>query len=906
MSEPLPSKYDPTAIEQALYDAWESNGWFHADESAVLDRDRESYVIVIPPPNVTAVLHMGHGLNNTVQDVLTRWQRMRGREALYLPGTDHAGIATQNVVERLIAAEGATRDDLGRAAFVERVWQFVDETGSTILRQLRAIGCSCDWSRTRFTLEPALSDAVRETFVRLYEKGLIYRGNYIINWCPRCLTALSDEEAEATETQGKLYHLRYPLATEVDAPDLPRLPDGRPYLVVATTRPETMLGDTAVAVHPTDGRYAAVIGAELHLPLTGRRVPIIADEYVDPEFGSGAVKITPAHDPNDFDVAKRHAIPPLDVMTPDARMNENAPASFRGLDRFEARKRVIAAFEAEGLLEKIEDHAHALPHCYRCDTVVEPRLSEQWFVRMKPLAEPALAASRDGSVRFTPERWKKVYENWLEGIHDWCISRQLWWGHRIPVWYCRAPGCDEMIVARTDPTTCPICGGAQLEQDPDVLDTWFSSWLWPFSTLGWPEETRDLAAFYPTNTLVTAPEILFFWVARMIMAGLEFRGAVPFTDVYLNGTVRDLHGRKMSKSLGNGIDPLEVVRLFGADALRYTVVAASGLGTDIYMDPDNLEETFKPGRNFANKIWNAARLVLMNLGEEPVRPLSAVVADLEIADRWILSRLNAAIREFDRNMEGFRFKEAAESAYHFFWGELADWYLEMTKARLRGDAGAASREAAKATLVAVLDGALRLLHPIMPFITDTLWLKLPLPERTEPSLVIGRWPAPDALRDDADAEAALAALMELIGTVRALRSEYNVPDGSRVDVHLSNVQPALAAALAAEERAVRHLAQVAAVESAVNGAGAGAHAVIGSGTELFIPLAGVIDLDRERERLRKELERLAQFQRATEAKLANERFVDRAPVDVVAREREKAEGLKDQRARLSAKLASLA
>jgi valyl-tRNA synthetase len=904
MSEPLPSKYDPTAVEPVLYAAWETNGWFHADENAVLEGLRAPYVIVIPPPNVTAVLHMGHGLNNTIQDVLTRWQRMRGREALYLPGTDHAGIATQNVVERLIAAEGSTRDDLGRAAFVERVWQFVDETGSTILKQLRAIGCSCDWSRTRFTLEPALSLAVREAFVRLHENGLVYRGNYIINWCPRCLTALSDEEAEQEETQGRLYHLRYPFAGDMDAPGLPRLPDGRPYMVVATTRPETMLGDTAVAVHPTDGRYAAVVGAELDLPLTGRRVPVIADEYVDPEFGSGTVKITPAHDPNDFDVARRHAIPPLDVMTPDARMSDNAPPAYRGLDRFEARKRVVAAFEAEGLLEKIEDHAHPLPHCYRCGTVVEPRLSEQWFVRMKPLAEPALAASRDGRVRFTPERWKKVYENWLEGIHDWCISRQLWWGHRIPVWYCRAEGCGEVIVARTDPTTCPKCGGDQLEQDPDVLDTWFSSWLWPFSTLGWPEETNDLRAFYPTSTLVTAPEILFFWVARMIMAGLVFRGEIPFSDVYLTGTVRDMHGRKMSKSLGNGIDPLEVVRLFGADALRYTVIAGSGLGTDVHMDPDNLEETFKPGRNFANKIWNAARLVLMNLGDAPVRPVDAVTPDLEIADRWILSRLNAAIREFDRNLEAFRFKEAAESAYHFFWGELADWYLEMTKARLRGDAGVASREAAQATLVAVLDGALRLLHPIMPYITDTLWLKLPLPHRETASLVIGRWPAADERRDDAEAETAMNALMELIGTVRALRSEYGVPDGSRVEVHLSNVQPALAAALAAEERAVLQLAQVGGVQPG-NGAGAGAHAIIGSGTELFIPLAGVIDVDRERQRLRKELERLEQFLRATESKLANEKFVGRAPADVVAREREKAEGLKDQRERLSAKLESL-
>jgi valyl-tRNA synthetase len=906
MREPLPSKYDPIRIERPLYEEWESNGYFHADADAVLDGGRRPYVIVIPPPNVTAVLHMGHGLNNTIQDVLTRWRRMTGREALYLPGTDHAGIATQNVVERLIAGEGTTRAQLGREAFVERVWQFVDETGSTILRQLRAIGCSCDWSRTRFTLEPELSRAVREVFVRLYEKGLIYRGNYIINWCPRCLTALSDEEAEGQETTGKLYHLRYPLVGDADDTRLPRLSDGRAYVVVATTRPETMLGDTAVAVHPEDERYRALVGRELDLPLTGRRIPIVADEYVDPEFGSGAVKITPAHDPNDFQVARRRQLPALDVMNPDATMGPNAPAEFRGLDRFEARQRVVAAFGEQDLLEKVVDHAYTLPRCYRCDTIVEPRLSEQWFVRMKPLAEPALAASRDGSVRFTPERWKKVYENWLENIHDWCISRQLWWGHRIPVWYCLTDGCSEMVVARDDPETCPRCGGTALRQDDDVLDTWFSSWLWPFSTLGWPEPTRDLGAFYPTHTLVTAPEILFFWVARMIMAGIEFMGEVPFGDVYLTGTVRDLEGRKMSKSLGNGIDPLEVVQLFGADALRYTVIASTGLGTDVYMDNENLEETFKPGRNFANKVWNAARLVQMNLGDEAVRPLREVEADLEVADRWILSRLNAAIREVTRQLEGFRFKEAGEGVYHFFWGELADWYLEMVKQRLRAEVGGGSREAAKATLVTVLDGSLRLLHPIMPFITDALWQQLPLTGEREPSLVVARWPEPDAARDDAEAEGQLAALMELIGTVRTLRAEYGVPDGSPVNVHLTNVSGPLRAVLAVEGRALKQLAQVAAIDATGNGAaGAGAHAVISSGTELFIPLHGVIDLERERARLGKELDRLDTMIRSTEAKLSNEKFVGRAPAEVVARERDKAQALRDQRDRLSVKLTGL-
>ncbi|HTE17971.1 MAG TPA: valine--tRNA ligase, partial [Armatimonadota bacterium] len=632
MSEPLPPQYNPQENEAPLYRWWEEQGYFRADAAS----DREPYVIVIPPPNVTAVLHMGHGLNNTIQDVLIRYQRMRGREALWMPGTDHAGIATQNVVERILAKEGKTRYDLGREPFVERVWEFVHETGGKILEQLRAIGCSLDWSRTRFTLDPDLSTAVREVFVRLHEKGLIYRGHRIINWCPRCLTALSDEEAEPEETQGKLWHLRYPLPPGVDAPGLPRLADGRPYLVVATTRPETMLGDTGVAVHPGDERYAALVGREVDLPLTGRRIPVVADDYVDPEFGSGAVKMTPAHDPNDFDVAQRTGLASLNVMTPDATMNDEAPEAFRGMDRFEARRAVVAAFEQLGLLEKVEEHTLSVPHCYRCDTVVEPRLSEQWFVRMKPLAEPALQAWRDGELRFQPERFGKTYEHWMANIRDWCISRQLWWGHRIPVWYCQADGCGETIVAREDPTSCPACGGASLEQDPDVLDTWFSSWLWPFSTMGWPQETDDVRAFYPGHTLVTAPEIIFFWVARMVMAGIEFRGQIPFTDVYFTGTVRDHLGRKMSKSLGNGIDPLVVKERYGADALRYTVVSGSGAATDQYLNFENLEEAFGPGRNFANKLWNAGRFALMNLGDGPRIPVDEVRDSLEPMDRWIL------------------------------------------------------------------------------------------------------------------------------------------------------------------------------------------------------------------------------------------------------------------------------
>jgi valyl-tRNA synthetase len=905
MREPLAPQYDPKSIEAALYQEWEERGYFRADPSAV-QRGTPSYTIVIPPPNVTAVLHMGHGLNNTLQDVLIRWRRMQQYEALYVPGTDHAGIATQNVVERIIAEEGKTRDDLGRDAFVERVWQFVNATGSTILQQLRAIGCSCDWTRTRFTLEPALSRAVRSAFVRLYEKDLIYRGNYIINWCPRCLTALSDEEAEGDEHNGKIYHVRYPLAEA--APGLPQLPDGRFYIVVATTRPETILGDTGVAVNPSDARYRAVVGREIDLPLTGRRIPIVADEYADPEFGSGAVKITPAHDRNDFEVAQRQGLPALNVMTPAARMNENVPEAFRGLDRFEARKLVLAAFREQGLVEKIEDHRHTLPQCYRCDTIVEPRLSEQWFVRMKPLAEPALAASRDGRLRFTPDRWTKVYENWLENIRDWTISRQLWWGHRIPVWYCQNPPCRHLVVAIEDPASCTKCGGTQLEQDPDVLDTWFSSWLWPISTLGWPEETEDLKAFYPTQTLVTGPDILFFWVARMVMSGLEFRGEIPFSDVYLNGMVRDHHGRKMSKSLGNGIDPIEVVRLYGADALRFTVIAGSGVGNDLQLNYEDLEETFAPGRNFSNKIWNAARFALMNL-DERAPALSEVRGDLELADRWILTRLNVAIRDVTRALESFRFHEAAESLYRFFWNELADWYLELVKPRFREREDAPGRRAAQATLVQVLDDVFRLLHPIMPYISEALWRRLP--ERVgverEESLVIANWPEPRAELDDDAAEQRMSALMELITAVRSVRTEYNVPPATEISIFVRNAASILSDALGVEERALKRMARVASISTG-NGESEkarGAHVVLKAGGDLFIPLADLVDGEKERNRLQTELQRVEQQLRGTEGKLANEQFVSRAPAEVVAHERTKADSLRDQRGRLAEKLAAL-
>lgn len=897
MSSQLPSQYDPQSHEAELYQWWEKQGFFHADEHS----DRDPYTIVIPPPNVTAVLHVGHGLNNTVQDVIIRWRRMQGREALWQPGTDHAGIATQNVVERRLANEGKTRFDLGREAFVDEVWKYVDDTGAEILQQLRSIGSSCDWDRTRFTLDEGLSKAVREVFVRLYEKGLVYRGNYIINWCPRCLTALSDEEAEGEEEQTKLYHLRYSIADGEAAPGLPTLPDGRAYVTVATTRPETMLGDVAVAVHPEDERYAG-LAAAIELPLTGRRIPFVRDDYVDPEFGTGAVKITPAHDPNDYELAKRHDLEAIDVMTPEAAMADHVPEAFRGLDRFEARKAVVAALDEQGLLEKVEDYQTTIPHCYRCDTVVEPRLSDQWFVRMKPLAEPALAASTEGRVTFTPIRWKKVYENWLENIRDWCISRQLWWGHRIPVWYCQSADCSEVIVAREDPTECPKCGGTNLRQDPDVLDTWFSSWLWPFSTLGWPEQTDSLKKFYPTDTLVTAPEILFFWVARMIMAGIEFMGEEPFTDIYLHGTVRDHKGRKMSKSLGNGIDPLRVVELYGADALRYTLVAGIGVGTDLMLNYEDLDATFAPGRNFANKLWNAGRFALMNLEGGEIPSLEEVADDLEVTDRWILSRLSRASQEMTDALERFRLNDAAAIGHAFFWGELADWYLEMIKPRLRGESGEASQRAARATLVMVLDRTMRLLHPIVPFITEAVWQKLPRREGNSESVMVADWPQPEAGWNDAEAEGLIAELQQIVTATRNIRAEYRIAPGEKLSVKLSGASPELAAMLERHGRILADLARVDEVSFERAEGEIGASTVLTTGTELFVPLSDVIDLDKERGRLKSELDRISGLMVGTEKRLGNEAFVSKAPAEVVEREREKLEAFGEQKETLERSL----
>ncbi|MGH7458514.1 MAG: valine--tRNA ligase [Longimicrobiaceae bacterium] len=906
MSEPLSPRYNPSEVEERWYGWWEERGLFSPAPAEDGAAEREPYTVVIPPPNVTATLHMGHGLNSTIQDVLVRWRRMQGRRALWVPGTDHAGIATQNVVERQLAAEGASRQELGPEAFVARVWEWVGQTGGSILKQLRAIGCSCDWSRARFTLDPELSRAVSEVFVRLHEKGLVYRGEYIINWCPRCLTALSNEEAEAREEPGKLYKLRYPLGPGVEGAGLPRLPDGRPYLVVATTRPETVLGDTGVAVHPDDQRYRRLVGVRAELPFTGRTIPIVADDQVDPGFGTGAVKVTPAHDLNDFELGRRHGLESVNVLSEDARTNENAPERFRGLDRFEARERVVEAFREEGLLEEVGEYVHAVPHCYRCGAVVEPRLSLQWFVKMEPLAGPALASYREGRLRFTPERWGKVYEHWLANIRDWCISRQLWWGHRIPAWY----GPDgELFVARSEEEAAAKAGThygepVELGRDADVLDTWFSSWLWPFSVFGWPRESADLRTFYPTHALSTAPEILFFWVARMVMAGLEFTGREPFRDVYLHGTVRDHLGRKMSKSLGNGIDPLEVVRLYGADALRYTVLSGAAAGSDILLNHQDLEEAFAPGRNFANKVWNVGRFALSQLEREQLPPPGEVEGQRELADRWILSRLSAASGRATRALEQFRFHDYTETVYHFFWAELADWYLELVKPRLAGERGEASRCAARLTLAAVMEQALRLLHPVMPFLSEELWQRLPGGWERAESIMKAPWPDPDATPSDPGAERSLEELMELISAVRTLRGEYNVPAGELVPVTLRAIPPSLEEVLEQDDaEALRRLARVRSVERIGEGrSGAGAHAVLRSGAELFIPLEGVVDLDRERRRLSGEITRLEGQVLATRGKLGNEKFLARAPGEVVEREREKLKTFTEQRDKLGQKL----
>ena len=909
----LPSQYDHATTERALYARWQDAGVFtaHPERSRRTGGARTPFTIVIPPPNVTAVLHMGHGLNNTVQDVVIRWRRMSGDEALWVPGTDHAGIATQNVVEKQLAKEGKTRFDLGRDAFVARTASYVDDTGGTILSQLKAIGASADWTRTAYTLSPQLSRSVREAFVRLFERGLIYRGHRVIHWCPRCLTSLSDEEAEHHDSNGKLYHISYPI-TAANASEEPR------DIIVATTRPETLLGDVAVAVNPNDERYQELIGRTVMLPIANVEIPIVADEYSDPSFGSGAVKITPAHDANDFEVAQRHGLAMPVIMTPTGELREvmdaggRVPEALVGMDRFAARDAVVKLLEASGRLVKVEPHAHSIRRCYRCDTIVEPRLSEQWFVKMKPLAEPALRAVREKTVRILPERWEAVYINWLEGIRDWNISRQLWWGHRVPVWYCDA--CGKVTASRDDVAHCPSCSGP-VRQDEDVLDTWFSSGLWPFSTLGWPDDTPDLKAFYPTDMLVTAPEILFFWVARMIMTGYAFMGEAPFHTVYLHGTVRDTNHVKMSKSLGNGIDPLDVVSLYGADALRYTVVAGMGLGADTILDPKDLERSFAPGRNFVTKLWNIGRFLLTNVGEDDVLGLDAIPArDFTRADRWILGRLNAAIaacntalgparpvgerwRDEER-YAGLRLNEYSEAARNFVWNELADWYLESVKARLAtpGD----DRNVARAVLVHAFDQALRLLHPIVPFVTEALWQRLP-GHVDDTFITVAAWPTERSVPGES---AEFEHVIEAVAAIRQLRGEYGIAPGKQLS---GIVIPSATTReiLAVEGRLIERLTRCALTVSDAAPPGAAAHQVLSDGTEIVLPLAGAIDLAKECTRLKGELEGLDKQLTGLRARLQNESFIARAKPDVVEAERRKEQEWTSRRAQLAAKVESL-
>ncbi|MFQ5583584.1 MAG: valine--tRNA ligase [Calditrichia bacterium] len=862
--------YDPKRVEDRHYQTWLERGYFNADPN----NKKEPYSIVIPPPNVTAPLHMGHAFNNTIQDILIRFRRKQGYEALWLPGTDHAGIATQNVVEKQLRKENLTRHDLGREAFVERVWEWKKKYGNTIIRQLKKMGCSCDWRRERFTMEDEYSTIVREVFIRLFNKGWIYRGEYIINWCPRCTTALSDEEVEHKSLEGNLWYIKYPLKDSTD------------FLVVATTRPETMLGDSAVAVHPDDERYQQFIGKTILLPLLNREIPVIADPQVDPEFGTGAVKVTPAHDPNDFLIGQRHNLQQINIMDEHAALNSNA-GPFAGLDRFEAREKVVEALKEQGLLLKIEKHIHNVGHCHRCHTVVEPYLSRQWFVRMKDLARPAIDVVKKGQIKLHPEeRWIKTYINWLENVRDWCISRQLWWGHRIPVYYCN--DCGETLAAHKAPQKCSKCGSSNISQDEDVLDTWFSSWLWPFATLGWPNETEDLKYFYPTSTLVTGPDIIFFWVARMIMAGMEFAGDIPFRDVYLNGIVRDAHGKKMSKSAGNGIDPLEIIGEYSADAMRFTLIFLGSEGQDINLARSH----FEMGRNFSNKIWNAYRFLAMNL-DTPTDNFGDYQSNFELSDQWILSRLNRTVEAVTIRLNGFRINDSLKSIYHFFWDEFCGWYLELVKPRLYSEDNPAARTTAQAVATHVLKTSMNLLHPYIPFITEEIWLQLK--NSNEESIVVSPWPKPDVSLLNDQAEKEMNFIQNVISAIRTIRSEMNVPPGKTAGLLYRTADKNSEKLLKDFAEYIRRLARVdelrpVKIEQDLKST---ASAVVDK-TEIFLPLAELIDLDAERQRLEKEVDRLTKQLGGLQKKLGNRNFLEKAPAHVVQQEKEKMKNFEEK------------
>ncbi len=880
MSDSLAKTYDPQQVESKWYQYWMERGYFHARS----DSPKKPYTVVIPPPNVTGILTMGHVLNNTIQDILVRHARMQGHETLWLPGTDHAGIATQNVVEKNLKKEGRTRFDYGREEFTKIVWEWANKHKAIILQQLKKIGCSLDWERERFTLDEGLSYAVRRTFVDLYHKGLIYRGRRIINWCPVSQTALSDEEVIHKETAGHLWYFRYPFANQ----------DG--YITVATTRPETMLGDTAVAVHPDDERYQKYIGQQVRLPLVNRLIPIVADEFVDRSFGTGAVKVTPAHDPNDYDIAERHQLPKINIMNPDATINSNAGPLVVGKDRFEARKIVVAEMERLGLLERVEKYIHSVGYSERAGVMIEPYLSEQWFVRMKPLAEPALQVVLDKKIKFHPERWVKVYQHWMTNVRDWCISRQLWWGHRIPVFYCRE--CDWQDALMEDPAQCPRCGGA-VRQDEDVLDTWFSSWLWPFSTMGWPEKTADLRKFYPTDDLVTAPDIIFFWVARMIMASLEFQGEIPFKNVYFTGIIRDIQGRKMSKSLGNSPDPLVLVEKYGADALRFGIMLIAPQGQDILFSEERLEV----GRNFMNKIWNAARFILMNLGNPEILSTTGnwQQMSLTLADQWILHRLTIVIQKVDRNLKRYRFDEVARLIYDFIWSDFCDWYIELIKERLYRQEGK-QREIALRVAIYVLKNFLKLLHPYAPFITEEIYQKIKAAD--EPDIIIASWPKADFHLTIENIPEKFERFQEIVTVLRTARSEFNVPPATPIDIVIRCASDSMVYQLLQIPEFVAYLRSLAKLNTLQVGPEITkpphACTVVVPEAEIFIPLGGLIDLELEIKRLEREIARLNGILKGVSAKLTNPNFLAKAPQTVIAHEREKEQSLKDQIAKLKA------
>lgn len=868
--------YNPAEVEEKWYRYWEQKGFF----TPTVDVEKKPFSIVMPPPNVTGSLHLGHAMDNTLQDILTRFKRMQGYNVLWLPGTDHAGIATQAKVEEQLAGEGTNRYELGREKFLERVWDWKKQYGGTITRQLRKLGASCDWTRERFTMDEGCSEAVREVFVKLYEKGLIYRGNYIVNWCGKCHTTISDIEVEHREREGHLWYIRYPAA------------DGGDGVVVATTRPETMLGDVAVAVNPGDERYKGLIGKTVVLPLTDREIPIIADEYVEMEFGTGAVKITPAHDPNDFEMGLRHQLPRINVLNPDCTINENG-GGYQGLDRYEARRRIVEDLDKQGLLVKVEAHSHALGECYRCSTVIEPRVSRQWFVKMKPLAEPAIQVVKENRLQFVPERFAKIYIGWLENIRDWCISRQLWWGHRIPVWYCR--DCGAEICAKEEPKTCPKCLSSRIEQDPDVLDTWFSSALWPFSTMGWPGDSAELKQFYPTSVLITGRDIIFFWVARMIFMGLEFQKEVPFRKVMIHGLILDSQGRKMSKSLGNGVDPIEVIDQYGADTLRFMLITGNTPGNDLRFHFEKLEAA----RNFLNKIWNAARFVLINLSDFEGQPRGR----LTMADQWILSRYDDTVFQVTAALEHYDLGEGARLLYEFIWNEYCDWYIELTKKRLYNKDDSGDRRTAQSILCEILEGTMRLLHPFMPFLTEEIRQHLP---EAGPTIMLSPWPEVHGYHNER-AEIEMDVLMDIIRAVRNLRSEMNVAPGRKADLILVSPDPDTIGILERGAEDIRQLAVCADIsilnQIEKNPSQAACAAL--AGVTVYLPLKGLLDLDKEIAKVRKEIEKNTLEQTRLEGKLNSPGFIAKAPAEVVAKEKEKLESIRLRLRSLKVRLADL-